>query len=217
MPTTLYESGEERKTDKEKTSVVAGTVINNCDRITQGKVLVRIPSLDQEVWARLTAPGASSGAGFLYVPRPDDEVLVVLSGDEPVDAYIIGGLWNTQDSPPVSNPINPIETTTKRVIKTGLKAGSGHVVEFDDGPGQSITITTSTQQKITINPSEIELSNTGGTLKLTLDNKRQTVSIDAPIIEITAKGILKLNGKNIQIGSSETLATVIKGMQVFIN
>jgi uncharacterized protein involved in type VI secretion and phage assembly len=144
-------------------------------------------------------------------------VLVVLSGDEPVDAYIIGGLWNTQDSPPVSNPINPIETTTKRVIKTGLKAGSGHVVEFDDGPGQSITITTSTQQKITINPSEIELSNTGGTLKLTLDNKRQTVSIDAPIIEITAKGILKLNGKNIQIGSSETLATVIKGMQVFIN
>ncbi len=216
MATTLYESGakEEKKSAKAETSVVTGTVINNCDGIKQGKVLVRIPSLDQEVWARLSSPGAGAGAGFFYVPRPDDEVLVALSGDDPVDAFIIAGLWNTQDSPPVSNPV---EATTKRVIKTGLKAGVGHEVEFDDGPGQSITITTTTKQKITIDPFKIELINMAGTLKITLDNKKQTVSIDAPIIEITAKGILKLDAKNIQIGSGATAATVIKGLQVLIN
>ncbi|ABA58334.1 conserved hypothetical protein [Nitrosococcus oceani ATCC 19707] len=216
MPITLYESGEERKTNKEKTSVVTGTVINNCDLIKQGKILVRIPSLDQELWARLTAPGASSGAGLFYVPRPDDEVLVVLSGDEPVDAYIIGGLWNTQDSPPVSNPL---EASTKRVIKTGLAGGVGHEVEFDDGPGQSISITTSTQQKIIIDPFKIELRNTAGTLKITLDNKTQTISIAAAAsLELAAVGNIKLKAANIEIGDIvKTAKTSINGKMVSIN
>jgi hypothetical protein len=59
MPVTLFDSAaKELEKKKVKPSVVTGTVTNNCDLITQGKVLVRIPSLDQEVWARLTGPGA---------------------------------------------------------------------------------------------------------------------------------------------------------------
>jgi uncharacterized protein involved in type VI secretion and phage assembly len=133
---------------------VNGTVSNNCDLIKQGKVLVRIPSLDQEVWARMASPGAGSGAGFFYVPRRDDEVLVALVGNDASDAFIIGGLWSTQDSPPVSDPI---QATTKRVIKTGVTSGVGHEVEFDD-LSQSITITTSTKQQITLDPQKIEIS-----------------------------------------------------------
>lgn len=215
MAITLYESGEKKKSGRPETSVVTGKVVNNCDLIAQGKVLVRIPSLDQEVWARLSSIGAGSGAGVFYVPRADDEVLVALSDNDPVDAYIIGGLWSTKDGPPVSNPL---ETTTKRVIKTGIAGGVGHEVEFDDGPGQSIVISTSTKQKITIDPFKIELSNLAGSVKITLDNKAQSISIQAlNSIELTAASI-KLNGVSIDVGDIvKTAKTTIKGKQVLIN
>ena len=127
MPITLYESDGAGR-DKQQsagTSVVTGQVLNNCDQIVQGKVLVRLPSLGQEVWARLSAVGGGSGAGFLYTPRVDDAVLVALSHDDPDDAFILGGLWSTSDTPPVSSTADAIG---KRVIKTGLKGGTGHEI-----------------------------------------------------------------------------------------
>jgi uncharacterized protein involved in type VI secretion and phage assembly len=217
MAVKLFESGTKQdKSRMPQSSIVTGTVINNCDMIKEGKVLVRIPSLDQEVWARLNSIGAGSGAGFFYVPRPDDEVLIGLNNNEPADSYVIGGLWSTQDSPPVSNAL---ESTTKRVIKTGLKAGIGHEVEFDDGPGQSITITTSTKQKISIDPGKIEISNMAGTLTIVLDNKTQTIKIKAAnSIEMSATASIKLKAASIEIGDmSNTVVTTIKGKQVMIN
>jgi hypothetical protein len=217
MPITLFETDTKdgKKSQKAGSSIATGTVINNCDLINQGKVLVRIPSLDQEVWARLSSPGAGSGAGMFYVPRPDDEVLVALNDNDPADAFVLGGLWNTQDSPPVG----PLEATTKRVIKTGLAAGIGHEVEFDDGPGQSISITTTTKQKIIIDPFKIELSNTAGTLKITLDNKKQSIAIEAALdIELTALKSIKLSAASIEIGDLlKTGQVVIQGKQVRIN
>ncbi len=61
------------------------------------------------------------------------------------------------------------------MIKTGLKGGVGHEVEFDDVK-QSITIESTTKQQVTIDPTKIELTNTAGTLSITLDNKTQTVT-----------------------------------------
>ncbi len=218
MPYTLYESGakDEKKSGKASYSITAGTVSNNCDLVKQGKILVRLPSLDQEVWARLTAIGAGSGAGFLYVPRSNDEVVVALNDSDPNDAFVLGGLWSTKDSPPVSDQL---QATTKRVIKTGITAGVGHEVEFDDGPGQSITITTVTKQKIIIDPFKIELSNMAGTLKITLDNKQQTIAVEAPIIKIGGDKTvsIQLNAKNIEMGGGTTVKTTIQGKMVMIN
>lgn len=217
MAYTIFETpGEDKKKDKGEIQVVEGTVVNDCDLLRQGKVLVRIPSLDQEVWARLSSPGAGSGAGFLYTPRVDDEVLVALSGSNPVNAYIIGGMWNTSDTPPVSNPL---EVTTKRVIKTGLKDSPlAHQIEFDDGPGQSIVIQTSTDQTITLDPFKIELTNKAGTIKITMDNKTQKITIQAIDIELNAVKSISLKAAQINIGETpRTVKTDIKGLRVDIN
>src|SRR5258706_1178490 len=216
MAFTIFDSSaKEREKKKVRPSVVTGTVINNCDLINQGKVLVRIPSLDQEVWARMGGVGAGSGAGFFYCPRVDDEVLVGLGDGEPADAFIISGLWNTQDSPPVSDTLDAI---SKRKIKTGLKAGVGHEVEFDDGVGQSIKITTTTKQQITLEPQKIEISTTGGSVKITLDLKTQAVNIQGLAkVDISTKGTLSLTGTNIQIGDATTVKTTIMGKMVMIN
>ncbi len=193
----LYDSagGTDKKEPVPGANVVSGQVVNNCDLITEAKVLVRIPSLGQEVWARLSAIGGGSGAGFFYNPRIGDEVLVALSEGGAGNAYVIGGLWSTEDSPPVSNVV---DAQTKRVLKTGLKGGIGHEVEFDDAM-QSITITSSTKQKVSIDPFQIELSNTAGTLKITLDNKTQTVTIKGVNVSIEAAAMLTMKGRRVEI------------------
>jgi len=214
MPTSLYDSSAKAtKPARPETSVVTGTVVNNVDVLVQGKVLVRVPSLDQELWARLASPGAGNGAGVFYTPRVDDEVLLALNGNDPVDAFIIGGLWSTQDSPPVSTPIDVV---SKRIIKTGLKGGIGHEVEFDDGPGQSVTITTTTKQKIALDPKKIEISTTGGQVKITLDMTTQAITIEAlNSITLSAQASLTLEAGEISIKSKGR--TTISGAMVMIN
>lgn len=217
MPITLYDSSDkDRKKPKPQTSVVIGTVTNNCDIRKQGKVQVRIPSLDQEVWARMASVGAGAGAGFYYVPRADDEVLVALNENEPEDACIIGGMWNSQDTPPVDNAL---ESTTKRVIKTGTGGGQGHTIEFDDGVGQSITISTMLGHTITMDKTKIELSTVGGTLKITMDTTQQTITIDAPQIQIGTENTLSvtIKGSMVTVGSQDSILTSVEGEAVFIN
>jgi len=216
MAVTLFEAGGGKEEKKKKSySIVTGFVTNNCDLIMHGKVLVRIPTVDQEVWARLAAAGAGKGKGLYMCPDMNDEVLLALNDNEPTDAYIIGNLWNTQNGPPVSDPLT---ATTKRKLKTGLVAGVGHEVEFDDGPGQSITITTATQQKITLEPKKIEISAGLGTAKITLNLTPPSVSIEAVAnVEVKSQGNLTLSGKNINIGDALTAKVTIQGGMVFIN
>ena len=218
MPVTLYDSGDKdkKKTGKLESSILEGTVVNNCDIAMQGKVLVRIPSLDQEVWARLSGPGGGANGGFFFTPNPDTEVLVGFSGNDPSSAYILNGLWNTEDSPPISTPL---DVSTKRVIKTGIAGGVGPSVEFDDGLGQSITIVTSTKQTIKLDSNQIQISAALGALSIKLDISSLTVSIVAPKIQIgdSTTTNLTLSGASIQIGNASTAATSIQGNQVMIN
>ncbi len=178
-------------------NVAVGVVTANFDVPMEGKVKVRIPAIDEEVWARLAAPGAGSGAGFFYVPRVDDEVLVVFANGDPMDPFVIGGLWNDRDSIPVSDPVNAQST---RILRTGLSQGTGHEIELDDLL-QSVTIKTSTDQKITMNPTMIELTNMAGTTTIKLDNTTQSISIKAAASlsleapQITIKGAtVEING-----------------------
>jgi hypothetical protein len=67
---------------------------------------------------------------------------------------------------------------SKKVIKTGLTAALGHEIELDDAQ-QSVTITTSTKQRIKLDPTTIELSNIAGTVSISLDNTTQTITLTA--------------------------------------
>ncbi len=220
MAALLYESGakEEKKSGKTQTSIVSGVVTNNLDLIMQGKVLVHLPSLGQEVWARLVAPGAGNGRGFFRPPKIKDEVLVALNDNEPQDAFIIGGLWSTMDSPPISLPT---DAETKQIIKTGMTAAAGHEVEFDDLK-QTITIQTKAAgtavQKIVMDAvGGIEISTMAGTLKIKLDmagappsitlsamgdiklSAAGKISLDGTIVDIQAKTLCKIQGPMVNI------------------
>jgi uncharacterized protein involved in type VI secretion and phage assembly len=197
MPWRLYDSAAkaEEKAREGTTSMVTGTVINNCDLIGQGKVIVRIPSRNLEVAAQLATIGGGPGMGFQYVPRADDQVLVGLVENDPDASYVLAGLWSTADPPPVTNPV---EAPSKRVIKTGLERGIGHTLEFDDLK-QSIKIESTTKQQVTIDPFKIELTNTAGTLSITLDNKTQKVTIKGINVTVQADAVLELKGAAVKL------------------
>ena len=190
-------------------AIAPGVVTSNLDVLAEGRVQVQIPSLPAyEPWCRVASVGGGSGRGFLWVPQIDDEVLVAFNQNDERDAYVLGGLWNTRDRPPVTIPTDFL---IKRVIKTGMTSGVGHEIEFDDAL-QSIKITSSTSQKITIDPLKIEMTNLAGTVKITLDNTQQKIAIEAVAsIELKAAQI-KLSAANIDIDG--TVATNVKSSGV---
>ena len=136
---------------------------------------------------------------------------MALNQDNVNDAFVLGGLWNTRDRPPVDVPG---EALFKRVYKTGLPEDPlSHTVEFDDVK-QSITITTSTEQKITLDPTKIELSTTGGLVSITLDVLTESVLIEGTKISMSAAEI-SLSAFKVSINGVEQ--TDIKGGVVTIN
>lgn len=176
--------------------IAPGIVTNNLDLMAEGRVQVRIPSIPaMEPWCRVPAIGGGSGRGFVWIPQIDDEVLVAFAQNDPSAAYVLGGLWSTSDRPPLTLQTDFL---SKRVIKTGLAGGLGHEVEFDDAL-QAITITSSTKQKVTIDPLQIKIANTAGTLSIALDNATQTVTIQSALkIELKATQI-SLEGAQVEI------------------
>jgi phage baseplate assembly protein gpV len=197
-------SGEVRK--GHGYSIAPGIVTDNVNILLEAKVLVRIPSLPSfEVWARMVSVGGGSSRGFMWVPQINDEVLVAFNENDQRDAYVLGGLWNTQDRPPASLPT---DFMSKRVLKTGMTAGVGHEVEFDDAL-QSISITTSTKQTIVMDPKTIKISTTKGALSVTLDMVAVPPAITLEVLagDIALKapaGTISLEGLSVDIKATGT-------------
>jgi uncharacterized protein involved in type VI secretion and phage assembly len=201
-------------------AIAPGIVTNNVDMIGEGRVQVKIPARPSfEPWCRLPSIGGSSGRGFMWVPQINDEVLVAFADNDTSSAYVLGGLWSTMNKPPLTLPN---DTLSKRVIKTGLTEALGHKIELDDAQ-QSIKITTSTDQKITMDPTAIELTNLAGTLSIKLDNTQQTISITAPVkielsaveISLSAAATLDLSGATVSITASGPCT--VQGLPIQLN
>jgi uncharacterized protein involved in type VI secretion and phage assembly len=190
--------------DPQLGGVAVGIVLDNMDALSQGRVQVQLPGLPIEPpWARVAVPDAGSDRGIFFMPQVDDEVLVAFEHGDVTRPYVIGSLWNGTDTPPASAPTDP---QFKRTIKTP----QGHVIELDDTK-QTITITSSTAQKIEITQDKIELSAGSGASKLTLNTdgsvtlsaqttmtlEAQSLKLSATSIDIDAQGTAKLSSSGV--------------------
>lgn len=182
-------------------SIAPGIVKDNFNLLSEGKIKVHIPSVPElDPWARVASVGGGSGRGFLWVPQIDDEVLVAFNKHDDRDAYILGGLWSLMNRPPATIPTDFL---TKRIIKTGVKDSPlAHTIEIDDAL-QSIKITTSTSQQITLDSNQISIQTTGGLLKITMDilNVPPSISIESTgDISLSAPlGTISLDAMNVEI------------------
>ena len=87
------------------TGMMTGLITNNKDPEKYGRVKVKFPWLseeDESDWLRVVVPGGGNNRGLLFLPEVNDEVLVGFEQGDINRPYVLGGLWNGQDTPPES-------------------------------------------------------------------------------------------------------------------
>ena len=187
------------------TGVAVAKVIDNIDALGTGRVQVSLPWLPGfEPWARVSTPMAGMARGIYFIPQIGDEVVVAFNLGDIREPFVIGSLWSTIDRPPALLPLDPVN---KRVIRTPL----GHEIKFDDLT-QEISITSTTQQNITLGPAGVTIS--AGTLPpparatITMD-VLGNITIDAKVSLQLKAPLVSINGKKIDI--SADVAATVKG------
>lgn len=172
-------------------TIAVAEVTNTLDSLGCGRVQVQLPWLPgTQPWARVAVPGAGAMRGTYVLPHPGDEVLVAFNRSDVTDCYVIGSLWSMADPPPRRGPLDPV---TKVAVRTQV----GHVIELDDVE-QTITISTSTGQKVQLSPTSISITTTGETASVVLDQTGdltlsavKSVSIEAP--QVSVKGTAQVS------------------------
>lgn len=167
-------------------------VIDNQDPDGQGRVRIRLPwspdtdGAAYEAWARMATMMAGADRGSWFIPDVDDEVLVAFEGGDTRRPYVVGMLWNGQDTPPEQmDSDNNLKTILSRAgirismddsegaVKLTLSTPGGHSLVFDDGDG-SVKAADSNGNVIKMNSSGISIS------------AAAKVKIDAALIEASA-------------------------------
>jgi len=137
-----------------------GTVVDNVDPASMGRLKVRLRWLDQGEstrWLRMVAPYAGNARGLHFLPEVGDEVLVVFELGDPERPIVVGSLWNGKDlAPTVAG------NTAKRIVTR-----SGNTIQFfdDDANQERIEIYSATGQ------CWVQLANNGGQPLLTIHSE----------------------------------------------
>jgi uncharacterized protein involved in type VI secretion and phage assembly len=141
-----------------------------------------------EAWARIAMLMAGSNRGTWFIPDVNDEVLVAFEGGNPRKPYVVGVLWNGNDSPPES--MDGSGNNYKKVIRSR----NGVKITLDDQDGQeSCKIETPGGQSMTLKdgPGSVEIQDSNGnSIKLESAgitvNASAKVTVNASLVEVSA-------------------------------
>jgi uncharacterized protein involved in type VI secretion and phage assembly len=192
--------------------VIVGVVQDLDDPQKLGRVRVELPTLGGQLsaWARIATLMAGPDRGSLFRPEPLDEVLVAFNHGDVEQPFVIGALWNANDTPPENGG------TSENHLRT-LRSRSGSILRFDDTPGaEKVEIIASGEahrvvidvagKKVSVEADEGDvIVNAGGNVKVEAGGN----------VEVKATGNVKLEGVEITVQASGVLT--LKGAQVKIN
>ena len=186
--------------------VFPATVADIKDPDGMGRVKIRLPwsadtSSDRyEAWARVATLMGGNNRGSWFIPDVDDEVLVSFESGDVRRPFVLGGLWNGQDSPPES-----MDGSGKNYKKV-LRSRNGVKVVLDDQDGQeSFICETPGGQKITLKdgPGSVEI----------VDSNGNSVKLESSGITINASAKVTIQAS--QVAVSAGMVTVDAGMSKF--
>ncbi|HLM66753.1 MAG TPA: phage baseplate assembly protein V [Longimicrobium sp.] len=171
-----------------------GLVTDVMDPDGQGRVKVHLPwtpdpgGAEYAVWARLATMMAGKNRGSWFIPDVGDEVLVIFAGGDPRHPFVIGAMWNGQDTPPQS-------MDAQNSIKK-LRSRNGVQITLDDTNGQEkMVLETPGGQKITLKdgPGAVEIVDANG----------NSVKLEAAGITITSSARITVNaGAMVEVSAS---------------
>ena len=184
---TAHESGGYIK------GVAIAIVTQNNDEEKMCRVKVRFPWHDQpseSYWARLSTPMAGNDRGLVLIPEVGDEVLVAFEREDLRFPYVLGGLWNGQDKPPIANEDG---NNDKRILQSRKK----HYLLFDDGASGVVELKHEKGRKITLDDNGISVEDGNGNV-VTIDSNSGGMTIEA-------QGALKIKAASITLEATGTL------------
>jgi phage protein D/phage baseplate assembly protein gpV len=183
--------------------VVIGLVTNLSDPDDFGRVKVKFPWMPkasgadiESTWCRIASPMAGASRGMYFLPEINDEVLVAFEHDDLAYPYIIGGLWNKTDKPPLAIGDAVASGKVKQRI---IKSTSGHVIILDDTSGaEKITI----KDKTTKNEFTIDCAS--NTITLITEDKL-TVTAKGAVSIKSSGGDMTIEAKNINMKAQQNV------------
>jgi uncharacterized protein involved in type VI secretion and phage assembly len=186
--------------------VFPAQVTSVTDADGQARVKVALPwspdpnGARYEAWARLATMMAGGNRGSFFVPDVNDEVLVAFEAGDPRRPYVIGALWNGQDSPPANMDSAGNNNTKLLCSRRGVK------VTLDDTQGsEKLVIETPGGQKITLQD---------GAATVTIqDSNGNQVQTGPSGVAITTSGNVAIHASQIEL--TATSVNVNAGMTTF--
>jgi len=176
-----------------RVGLVVGVVTDNKDPDGLCRVKVKFPWLSKDHasdWARLVTPGGGPQTGLEFIPEVNDEVLIGFEQGNINYPYVLGGLWNGKDAPPIKSSVNSVLDGGK-VKQRIIRSRTGHIITLDDSD----------------NAPYIEIvDNTGkNTVKLDSKNNKLTVHLEGDMLFEATKGDIMLKAKTVTVEASDAL------------
>lgn len=206
----LLRQGADKDGEHRTAGPVVGLVTNNKDPEGRGRVKVKFPWLSDDVesdWARVVGIGAGPERGLFWLPEVNDEVLVTFEQGSPGRPYVLGGLWNGQDKPPLG--VNDALESGK-VRQRAFKSRAGHALILIDGSEEGVIVETAGGHRLTLadEKKQVTLETSGGH-KLTLDDSKSEITVES-----TSNLTIK-SGTNLTIEAGSKLE--LKGAMFSLN
>ena len=212
---TLMMEQSSRETAHEAGGYIKGVAIalvtQNNDDEKACRVKVSYPWHEQpreSYWARLAMPMAGKDRGIVLIPEIGDEVLVAFEREDLRFPYVLGALWNGEDTPPIANGDGKND---KRILQSRKK----HYLLFDDGSSGVVELAHERKRRIRFDDNGFVVEDENGNV-VKVDSNSGAMTIEA-------KGQLNIKGTTVTIESTGTLelkasATLtVRGSLVNIN
>jgi phage baseplate assembly protein V len=130
-------------------SATLGVIVDTDDPEKRARVKARFPVLgdSESGWMPVLSLGAGGSKGFVVIPEPDDQVLVLFPDGDPAHGIVIGGLYGSKSAPGerpaqgarsfvLRSPSGPQFTLDGCKALVRLESGGGDTIEM--GPDASL-------------------------------------------------------------------------------
>ncbi len=195
-------------------AIAVVTNLNDPDEL--GRVKVKLPWLGDDIetfWAPVLSPGGGSGGGWQLLPEVGDQVVVLFDHGDVRRPIIIGGVYNSGDTPP-----EPDAVVDGKTEKRCFTTREGHRLLFEDKDrGKRILLNTAdgVRLEMTDDPDPtITISDTDGdTNSIVIDGRARTVTVrSGGDLKLDATGNLELEaGGNLVLKARGNLTAEATG------